>query len=316
MNAVLLVLSALFFGIAQASVGDRDVVYVNCVNNCLYRGSCSTPLEVIPREKDFFLWLWGWTCKDDCEYHCMRAITEQAQRRGQPMVQYHGKWPFVRIAGMQEFFSAIFSVGNFIPSAIYFVWLWRDPAAYASPIRPYMMVNMLLGMNAWVWSTWFHARDLVLSEHMDYLMADLFVAYCTVIAWMRGFEISSRRGLVLLHAGFLGGWLIHCYRMETVLFDYGLNTKLGVIVSAMASVGWVFYLRRCRARPYVWKLVVFEVFGWVAALNEVFDYPPFYDVLDAHAVWHGSTVPLAFIIWSFAVDDTIFEAEALQKKKL
>ena len=45
-------------------------------------------------------------------------------------------------------------------------------------------------------------------------------------------------------------------------------------------------------------------------MNEVFDYPPLYDLLDAHAIWHGATMPLAALYWSYIVDDCRFEGVA------
>ena len=40
---------------------------------------------------------------------------------------------------------------------------------------------------------------------------------------------------------------------------------------------------------------------------KIFDFPPRHDLIDAHAVWHGGTIPLGFLWYSFLVDDAAFE---------
>ena len=56
--------------------------------------------------------MWRWLCagrgtalygiaQDDCKYLCMRQHTEQRRALGQPVLKYHGKWPFVRVLGVQ-----------------------------------------------------------------------------------------------------------------------------------------------------------------------------------------------------------------------
>lgn len=54
-----------------------------------------------------------------------------------------------------------------------------------------------------------------------------------------------------------------------------------------------------RTLPYWWKcgLVVLLLHG--LALLELLDFPPLLWVLDAHAVWHLSTVPVHFLFYRF-----------------
>jgi hypothetical protein len=93
-----------------------------------------------------------------------------------------------------------------------------------------------------------------------------------------------------------------------VKFDYGWNTTWAVLVNVVTSVGWLSYIYTFWGRRrYMWKLAWFEVLCWLAAMNELFDYAPLFDLLDAHAVWHGATMPLAALTWSFVVDDCRFE---------
>lgn len=54
-----------------------------------------------------------------------------------------------------------------------------------------------------------------------------------------------------------------------------------------------------RTLPYWWKcgLVVLLLHG--LALLELMDFPPMLWVLDAHAVWHLSTIPVHFLFYRF-----------------
>jgi hypothetical protein len=38
-------------------------------------------------------------------------------------------------------------------------------------------------------------------------------------------------------------------------------------------------------------------------LFELLDFPPLLGLLDAHALWHGATAPLAYLLYSFLEAD-------------
>lgn len=54
-----------------------------------------------------------------------------------------------------------------------------------------------------------------------------------------------------------------------------------------------------RTLPYWWKCgsVVLLLHG--LALLELLDFPPLLWILDAHAVWHLSTIPVHFLFYRF-----------------
>lgn len=47
---------------------------------------------------------------------------------------------------------------------------------------------------------------------------------------------------------------------------------------------------------------------------ETYDFPPYKGYVDAHALWHATTIPLTFLWWSFIRDDAEFRTSALLKK--
>lgn len=44
-----------------------------------------------------------WDCQSDCRYHCMLMREEEREKLGGKPVKYHGKWPFIRVYGIQVF---------------------------------------------------------------------------------------------------------------------------------------------------------------------------------------------------------------------
>ncbi|KAA8567290.1 hypothetical protein EYC84_010324 [Monilinia fructicola] len=97
---------------ANASTGDRLPEFKQCVEVC-QQENCdngvggATKIPLLHR-------LLFWTCPAECDYTCQHIITNARVESGQPIVQFHGKWPFYRFLGMQEPFSVFFSLLNFL----------------------------------------------------------------------------------------------------------------------------------------------------------------------------------------------------------
>ena len=140
---------------AFASSGDRSSVFQGCLERCL-RHSC-TPEGRPLRPQSLALWLTRWTCADDCKYTCMHTLTDLAAESGVQMQQYYGKWPFWRIAGMQEPAAVAFSFGNLLIHVLGVDWLRRGMHP-AHPMRPFYLTWAYVSINAWVWSAVFHTR--------------------------------------------------------------------------------------------------------------------------------------------------------------
>jgi hypothetical protein len=49
-------------------------------------------------------------------------------------------------------------------------------------------------------------------------------------------------------------------------------------------------------------------------LLEIYDFPPLWGILDAHAIWHATTVPITYLWWSFIKDDATFRTKLLISK--
>lgn len=151
--AILLLATAL----VVASSGDRAREFGECIVKC--QSERCGRFEAL---KSLSLRLTRWTCTDDCKYTCMHDITDHAVATGRPIQQYYGKWPFWRLAGMQEPASVAFSLLN----------LWSHFGGYkqvqrklpeSHPMRRFYLLWSVLSMNAWFWSAIFHTRGVLQS---------------------------------------------------------------------------------------------------------------------------------------------------------
>lgn len=147
-------LSLLAIATVSASSGDRASGFQACTSACV-GGAPDAPTCTLP----LALQLTQWMCLDDCRYKCMHAITEQAMQHGgtRRIHQYFGKWPFVRLAGMQEPASVLFSVLNLI-AHVRGAALVRNKVPDGHPMKPFYLAWAFVGVNAWIWSAVFHTR--------------------------------------------------------------------------------------------------------------------------------------------------------------
>lgn len=66
------------------------------------------------------------------------------------------------------------------------------------------------------------------------------------------------------------------------------------VAPGLVNVAWwlTWCLRNHRRLPHVRKCVVVVSLLQGLSLLELLDFPPFFWVLDAHAIWHISTIPV------------------------
>ena len=50
--------------------------------------------------------VWRWTCEDNCRYLCMIDNVAVRETHEEPTVQYYGRWPFLRVCGVEEVASS------------------------------------------------------------------------------------------------------------------------------------------------------------------------------------------------------------------
>ena len=61
------------------------------------------------------------------------------------------------------------------------------------------------------------------------------------------------------------------------------------------------------------KAFVFVLLTTAATALELFDFPPWMFIIDAHALWHLSTVPITKSWYDFLVEDALDDGWKLQE---
>lgn len=69
-----------------------------------------------------------------------------------------------------------------------------------------------------------------------------------------------------------------------------------LISGLLNSFGWILWCHKHRYKSYVWKCAASVIVVNVLLLLELWDFPPWKFLIDAHALWHLGTVPVP-LLW-------------------
>ncbi|GAA6061600.1 hypothetical protein JCM10212_000908 [Sporobolomyces blumeae] len=194
------------------------------------------------------------------------------------------------------------------------------------------------GLNAWTWSIVFHTRDVDWTERADY-----FGAGATTLAglWMcivrlRGWYASpataeARRFKPVVTYGLALVYVLHVlYLGLRERFDYAYNMKFNIAFSLSTIALWLFWCFRQSTLPSPSNFSRRQLSAYPSARSrfraphhldpvapllllpsltalEVLDFAPFgpfgLRLVDAHALWHLSTIPVVVLWYNFLVRD-------------
>ncbi|EDS40146.1 conserved hypothetical protein [Culex quinquefasciatus] len=306
LRQVALVVALLVFLFHQicASGGDQSQFFQNCLKSCVI-GNCSKSGLTfrLAGTQNPINKLLLWTCYDECGYDCMWRTTGAFLKRNWTTPQFYGKWPFVRLAGLQEPASVVFSMTNF-GTHYHMLKRFRREVRPDSPMYTLWQVFSYICLNAWIWSTVFHARDFPITELFDYTFAYSMVLaslYCMV---MRMIHRQSKYLKGLFSLACIVFFVNHFSYLSVGRFDYAYNMKANIVTGMTGAAGWIFWcLLQRRKRRYVWKCFLFVVLATSSLLLEINDFPPILWTFDAHSIWHLVTAPLTVLFYSFIIDD-------------
>ena len=322
-------------------LGYKDVTYVTggCVEGC--RNGGPKDGGAAP-DFDLGMKLTGWTCQTDCKYRCMHTLQTIRRSEGLPPAKFYGKWSFTRVFGVQEIVSTLASLANMG------VHLWFIPSVYAaarnrksgapteatsagpgSALARTWLVNAAINANAWLWSAVFHTRDTRWTEFMDYTSANLLMFSALYCVLVRTFELDNRRSAGLFFAFF--AWLVsHVWMVnnppdrsvESYRWEVNMRVMMTIAVAHWAIVlPWAYGCRLRRggfgsgnrrrlSHPGRHSLALFAVLWHLAALAEVFDFPPIWGYLDSHALWHCGTPHCIWLWYRFLKEDLRWDGVA------
>lgn len=230
--------------------------------------------------------------------------TARRLTNGRPVVQFHGKWPFRRLLGMQEPFSVLFSLANLWAHASGLAHLRASlPPSY--PLRRFYTFFARVGIASWVFSSIFHTRDLTLTEELDYLAAGASVLCGLYYTAVRVFRLDrpdrASRGRLRAWSILCGSlYAAHVVYLKGVRWSYSYNMKANVVVGVTHNVLWYWLsVQNYRRTGRAWTLVPIVVVTWImmAGFLELFDFPPLWGCVDAHSLWHLGTIAPVYILY-------------------
>ncbi|CAI2184087.1 7792_t:CDS:1 [Funneliformis geosporum] len=284
-----------------SSIGDRSEEFQTCVNTCVSTVCSQNPTLSL------YLRFFAWTCEDECKYNCMHEITDQAIHSNQEIHQYYGKWPFHRLLGIQEPASVLFSVLNGYVHYRYLPLLRRLPDSYY--MKKFYIYYAYIGINSWIWSIIYHSRDFPFTEKLDYYSAGLAILYSLFYGVLRIFQIRNFQQTTLWAIICLSAYVAHVSYLHFINFDYGYNILANVIVGMLNNALWISWsISHWYKRPDdAWKPIVCVTLILLAMSLEIFDFPPWWGIVDAHALWHFSTIYLIAYWYNFLLEDARIE---------
>lgn len=313
----------------HASVGDSSVVFNECLDkcwltNCTLRSIVSNldfddedlklPNLITNHDQNqpYYLKLLGWDCAEECKYKCMWDTVEMFQNYGIEIPQFYGKWPFVRVMGIQEPASALASVLNFAVNFLMFQRMRKKtPRNY--PYKQVWNLFAFVSLNTWFWSAVFHTKDTPFTERMDYFSAFALILVQFNSFFIRVFKLektsSAKIKMYSINLASCLYYLYHVYYLSSVKFDYGYNMQMNILFGVLNSICWLvwcydgYFLKK---QYYVWRCALSVILFDVLMVFEVFDFSPWFWTIDSHALWHLSTVFLPYLWYNFLIDDSYF----------
>ncbi|XP_074319637.1 uncharacterized protein LOC141656586 [Silene latifolia] len=323
-----LLLSSAFFGIAvalQASEGDVDPIYRDCLEHCELTGCVGTQCfqhcqftadgnisdsHWYVQEPLYLKWR-RWDCRSDCRYNCMLAREEERTALGDKPVKYHGRWPHRRVYGIQEPVSVTLSALNlsiqFHGWISFFILVYYKLPLMLNQKTYYEYTGLwhiygILAMNCWFWTAVFHSRDLDLTEKLGYSSSVALLGFGLIMAIFRVFNIKDEATRVMAGAPVTAFVTTHILFLNFYCLDYGLNMKVCLAMGLTQFLLWVIWAGKS-LHPARLKLQVVAYGGALSILLWIYDFPPYWGYIDARAVWHATTIPLSYLWWSFINDD-------------
>lgn len=95
--------------------------------------------------------------------------------------------------------------------------------------------------------------------------------------------------------------------LTTTSLHFEMSSRLikqSFFSGALSALGWFLWSFRVRKqRPYYRKILGFYLLLGMSMSLELLDFPPIFWILDAHALWHLSTIFIMNPLYSFAIDD-------------
>lgn len=211
----------------------------------------------------------------------------------------------------------LFSLFNFLAHD-YGISKIREQIPASYPLRRYYIMFGYFGLASWMFSMIFHTRDFDLTEKLDYFGAGASVMYGLFYSPIRIFRLdrpqpsststNKTSGTLLRLWTFLCAslYFLHVGYLTFIRFDYTYNMAANVVVGIVQNLLWTgFSISRYRKVGRLWAAWPGLIVAWIilAMSLELFDFPPWWGMVDAHALWHLGTVGPTIWWYTFLVKD-------------
>jgi hypothetical protein len=321
------------------SAGDADYSFRHCVRHCLDHDN-SLPHSLTHSTSDsssssssgsnsgtdhspyydiYLRDILQWDRVSECEYSCMRSISENRIENNLPVLKYFGHWPYYRVLGLQEPASALFSLLNALPH-VYHISYNRH---HISEILRYWIVSYgIMATIAWICSTIFHSRKVPITIFLDYSSALMFLVFGLFVAIRRTLHYSLFRLYPLLSFTLFTGMALVCLSRVCGMYEgrigFDNHMTFSICVAVAHTAVWIMWLIASPRESKSHKLQCLFLQLWfiAASMLELFDFPPIWYHFDAHSLWHLTTIPLGHLWYKFWFQDAIVmkKLEAEMKK--
>ncbi|KAH9624234.1 hypothetical protein KSS87_004977 [Heliosperma pusillum] len=320
----------------KASEGDADPIYRDCVEHCELTGCVGSECFQLCQftadgnisdgqwylQEPLYLKWKHWDCSSDCRYNCMLTREEERRVFGEKPIKYHGRWPFLRVYGIQEPVAVALSALNlavqfqgwmsFFILVYYKLPMMHDQKTYYDYTSLWHMYG-ILAMNCWFWAAILHTRDLDVTEKLGYSSSVTLLGFGLVLAIFRAFSLKNEAAKVMVGAPIIALVIAHILYLNLYYLDHGLNMKVCSAMGVAQFLVWAVWTGMC-PHPSRWKSRVVVFGGALSILLLIYDFPPYWGYVDAHALWHATTIPLSYLWWSFIKDDAEYITLIRSKK--
>jgi post-GPI attachment to proteins factor 3 len=301
-----LAILALVYG----SSGDFDPAYQRCLLQC-HNTATIDPSHLPAYDLRSYPRYYWWDDDQYCIFSCIKEVSELRRQQRLPAVKYYGHWAFERYLGLEEPASVFFSLANAIP---HFRQLRRPvcegdgyPLAWWVDSYPY------IGIMAWLSSAVYHALKTPLTAAWDYSSALVLLSYGLCLAVKRlSIELNGSAYIDSIFNVVLMAVLYQNHRLFLQMVRYDEHMTICISITAITVILWLLwsvirYLRQPHTRELTWRSISLciscQLWLVVAAMLEIFDFPPIAMIFDAHSLWHAVTVGLGFLWYHFLESD-------------
>lgn len=188
----------------------------------------------------------------------------------------------------------------------------------------WLVAYSMIACICWLSSATYHSKKTFHTTQLDLITALGFIAFGLFMA-LRRIVGNSVRGVYIwaLFSLMVAGWACRAYFMMLGLVSFGSHMSVSISIVVVTTILWLLWILHAQfLSPHreglgvKYLCLLCQVWLICASALEVFDFPPYFGVFDAHSLWHAATVPLGFLWYHFWELDKPNRCTDLVKKEI